>query len=339
MSDSGPTLGVVIPVYRVERWARACIAAVAGQIRRPDQVVIVDDVGGDASVDLALDEARRSGLDVRVVRHPRNLGLGAARNSGLRELETDLVWFFDSDDSAADDFVVSMLAAFEADDAADIDVAVCRTTRIDDRENVIGIEEEPTGGAVITGPEFARDLLLARVRGYACNKVFRRDLLGDAPYPEGQGYEDVTPMLRLALSSRRIALLDTAAYRYRVTPGSLSRQFGIHTFDLLRQNTDAVDELRRAGVLDAEEWHRALLLFRYDQVLLPAANMASRHLDDKGRDRDLDDAAVEVLRQTRSLIRAADPWALVRVGAVRQFVAASVLKLSPRAYRAVLRRR
>lgn len=342
LTASVPTVGVVVPVYRVEPWVESCIAAIAGQTRRPDQVVLVDDMGGDRSIDLALDAARRAGLDVRLVRHPQNRGLSAARNSGLRELDTDLVWFFDSDDGAADDFLAAMVGAFTGPYSADVDVAACRTTRIDEREEILGIEEPASGGVVVTGSEFARRLLLAGVRGYACNKLFRRELLGDAPYPEGQGYEDVIPMLRLALASRRIALLDTPAYRYRVTPGSLSQEFGTHTFDLLRQNHDVAEVLTVAGVLDsssADDWRRELLAFRYDQVLLPAANMAARHLSTEDRDRSLDGAAEEVLRQTRSLVRAGHLWGLARSGALRQLVAASMLSVSPSAYRRILRHR
>ena len=49
--------------------------------------------------------------------------------------------------------------------------------------------------------ELARRLLLSEARGYACNKLFRRGLLGDAPFPEGHVYEDVAPMLRIALGA------------------------------------------------------------------------------------------------------------------------------------------
>ncbi len=342
MTPAVPTVGVVVPVYRVEPWVESCIASIAGQTRRPDQVVLVDDMGGDRSIDLALDAARRAGLDVRRIRHPQNRGLSAARNSGLRELDTDLVWFFDSDDGATDDFLAVMIAAFAGSGSGDVDIAACRTTRIDEREEILGIEEPASGDAVVTGSEFARRLLLASVRGYACNKLFRREILGDAPYPEGQGYEDVVPMLRLALASRRIALLDAPAYRYRVTPGSLSQQFGAHTFDLLRQNDDVAEVLAGAGVLGpsaVDDWQRELLAFRYDQVLLPAANMAARHLSTEDRDRSLDAAAEEVLRRTRSLIRAVDLRGLARSGALRQLVAAAMLSVSPGAYRRVLRHR
>lgn len=334
------TLGVVIPIYRVERWVARCIASIATQSRWPDQVVLVDDVGGDASVDRAMDAARDAGLPVRLIRHAENRGLSAARNTGLRHLSTELVWFVDSDDRVAPDFARDMVAAFDEDTS--LDVAVCRTMRIDENDAPHGIEEPSSGDRTVGGAVLARMLLRGEIRGYACNKVFRRAVLGAAPYPEGQGYEDVTPMLRMALASRNVALRDAPHYEYRVTPDSLSQRFGLHTGDLLRQNEEIPREVRSAAPSmgsDADAWREALLRFRYDQVLLPAANMACRHRERRDRDRALDAVAREVIRDTRSRIRWTDVRDLLRCGARRQSVAAAVLTVSPRLYGAILRRR
>jgi GT2 family glycosyltransferase len=58
----------------------------------PDEVIVVDDGSQD---DTALVAAR---MGARVIRHPQNLGLSAARNSGVRAARHSWVALLDSDD-------------------------------------------------------------------------------------------------------------------------------------------------------------------------------------------------------------------------------------------------
>lgn len=330
------TIGVVVPVYRVEPYVAGCIASIAAQTHPPDRVVLVDDRGGDASMAVALDAARRAGLAVEVITQPENRGLSAARNTGLASLDTDLVWFCDSDDTVEPGFLEEMCTALLVCDAQ---LAMCRTARVDEAGRVLSVDEDPFGEQrLFTGAELARRLLLSEARGYACNKLFRRELLGEVPFPEGHVYEDVAPLLRIALQADRVALVDAPLYRYLINETSISRRFGPHTHDLFVQDDHVRGLLAGAGVFagdEADAWRRAHLRFRYDGVVLPAANMALRAslAGEGGGD------VAEVVTRARTLIRWPDLPRLWRDGAQRQTVAAAVLALSPWLYAQILRRR
>ena len=58
----------------------------------PDEVIVVDDGSDDDTAKVATD------MEARVIRHPRNLGLSAARNTGLRATRHSWVALLDSDD-------------------------------------------------------------------------------------------------------------------------------------------------------------------------------------------------------------------------------------------------
>ncbi|MFT3877633.1 MAG: glycosyltransferase [Propioniciclava sp.] len=331
-----PSIGVVVPVYRVERYVAGCVASIGAQTLAADRVILVDDRGGDASMDRALDAALDAGLAVEVVTQPENRGLSAARNAGLARLDTDLVWFCDSDDTVEPTFLEAMRDALVACDA---EVAMCRTARVDEAGARLSIDEDSFGDQrSLPGRELARRLLRSEARGYACNKLFRRAVLGEAPFPEGHVYEDVAPLLRIALAVETVALVDAPLYRYLINESSISRRFGPHTHDLFVQDGHVQALLAAAGVFDgpeADAWRRAHLRFRYDGVVLPASNMALRAR--------LAGSAIpeigEVVRTARALIRPADLVGLWRDGARRQVVAAGVLALSPWLYAQILRRR
>ncbi|WP_062217581.1 glycosyltransferase [Streptomyces sp. NBRC 109706] len=339
-----PSVGVVVPLYRVERFVADTVAALAAQTVRPDRVVLVDDRGGDRSVAVALDAARAHGLPVTLITHPRNRGLSAARNTGLDALDTDLVWFCDSDDTADPRFVELLRAAIVEHDAA---LAVARTALVTREGRRTGVVEPSSPEPACPGEEYARRILVNEARGYACNKLVRRDLLDGVRFPEGMAYEDLPVLLRLALRTRTVALVDEPLYHYTTNEASLSRRFGPHTLDLFAQEALVRAELTRAGLLGddrAGRWRSTYTRYRYDGVLLPVANMALRSL---AAARGSADGVPDGLRQdvgaavrlARRSVRARELAALWRAGARRAAVAGAVLALTPRGYAAVLERR
>jgi glycosyltransferase involved in cell wall biosynthesis len=87
-------ISVVIPYYNRARFIDDCLASVFDQRHAADEVIVVDD--GSAP-----DERRH--LDrflprIRIVDQPRNLGVAAARNAGVRAASGDWIAFNDSDD-------------------------------------------------------------------------------------------------------------------------------------------------------------------------------------------------------------------------------------------------
>jgi glycosyltransferase involved in cell wall biosynthesis len=88
-------LTLIIPVFgRPEALDRA-LRSVDDQDGLPEEVIVVDD-GSPVPSAIDADLARR--LNVRLIRHERNRGPAAARNTGMREARTDWITFLDSDD-------------------------------------------------------------------------------------------------------------------------------------------------------------------------------------------------------------------------------------------------
>ena len=319
---------MVIPVYRVAGTIEACLQSVADQTQAPGQVILVDDAGGDESMELAIATAERLELPYEVVTHRVNAGMGAARNSGLTRVRGEYVWFLDSDDTAEPTFLAELLQALTATEA---DFVICRTLRVDPSGAELGVVEEPYWRRACPGRDIARELLRGRLRAYACNKLFRTAQLGSAPFPVGHAYEDFVPIVRLALNSHRVAVVNRPLYRYRDSPGSISNRFDQHTFDLLQVRRQ-VEELfgEYAG---GDEFADDLLVHRYAQVLLPIANMALRAEAEGGST----SLTREAVAQARRRIHPGDPARLARLGEFRLATAVATLALSARVYAGILR--
>lgn len=91
------TVGVLVTAHNVAAHLPAALQSVFAQTRSADQVVVCDDASTD-DVEGAIRPFRDR---VRLIRHPVQRGEGAAKNTAVAALDTDLVVVLDGDDEMA----------------------------------------------------------------------------------------------------------------------------------------------------------------------------------------------------------------------------------------------
>ena len=94
-----PEVSVIVPFYNVEEYLAECLDSILSQGFRDYEVLLVDDGSPDGSRAIAEEYAAKDGR-LRVVTR-ENGGLGAARNTGIREAKGRYLTFVDSDDMLA----------------------------------------------------------------------------------------------------------------------------------------------------------------------------------------------------------------------------------------------
>jgi glycosyltransferase involved in cell wall biosynthesis len=88
------TVSVVIPTYNRARRVCRAIASVLYQTHHPAEIIVVDDGSRDGTLQRVAQFSRQ----VQYLRHPSNLGVSAARNTGIRASVSPLIALLDSDD-------------------------------------------------------------------------------------------------------------------------------------------------------------------------------------------------------------------------------------------------
>lgn len=158
LSSALRTTHVILPAYNEEQSLPPLLSRLSSfsESNRLQMIVwIVDDGSTDGTGDVA---ARGSeGLSVKLVTHPRNLGLGQALHSGLREMLRV---------AATDDVAVVM----DADDTHDVNLIMLMLERIDQGADLVVGSRFVEGGDDSTAPPLRRFLS----RGAA--KLFRTAL-------------------------------------------------------------------------------------------------------------------------------------------------------------------
>ena len=109
-----PLVSVIIPTYKRAAFIRRAVENVLRQTYQNIEVLVVDDGSPDdtTAVVQAISDPR-----VRVIRHPVNRGVSAARNSGIKAARGVLIGFMDDDDEWREDKLERQLNAIRGFDA------------------------------------------------------------------------------------------------------------------------------------------------------------------------------------------------------------------------------
>ena len=90
-----------IPVYNAEKYIRQTMDSVLAQMFPNIEFLICDDCGTDFSIEI-VEEYQRShprGENIRIVRQPKNMGIGEARNRIIDEAKGKYLYYMDADDT------------------------------------------------------------------------------------------------------------------------------------------------------------------------------------------------------------------------------------------------
>ena len=125
-------MSVVLPVRNGERWIRSCLESLVSQTFQDFEIVLVDDLCSDRSVDIAL------AMDLpqlRIVRGP-GLGLARALALGVEEARGEFIARLDVDDVAEPTRLAKQLNAFL--DEPELVIVGAAAVEINDQDEVVG---------------------------------------------------------------------------------------------------------------------------------------------------------------------------------------------------------
>lgn len=97
-------VSVVIPAYNVSSYITRALASLDNQIRKPDEIIVIDDGSSDDTDKRVAEFSKTSELNI-IFERQQNKGCGAARNTGIRRSSGELIVFLDADDIVYPEFL------------------------------------------------------------------------------------------------------------------------------------------------------------------------------------------------------------------------------------------
>lgn len=113
-------VSLYIPVYNAEKYLDSVVQAVMAQTYPIQEVLIINDGSTDNSKEIVKRYTVNAKYPVRLINHDKNQGLGAARNTGVRNCKTEYIASIDSDAIPEPDWLENIMKEFVSEDIAGV---------------------------------------------------------------------------------------------------------------------------------------------------------------------------------------------------------------------------
>ena len=185
-------LSIIIPVYNVETYLRACLDSVVNEGIGNYEVIIVNDGSTDGSPEIIAQYASKFPGLINVVTK-ENGGLGSARNAGMDVAAGDYVVFLDSDDYLAENSVSEIL---EECRNGDFDICFFDQAFYNESGKRLMVVKGADKSGYFKFTDYPQILFHTPNAG---NKIFRRSLFADhdISFPPRQWFEDINSVYKL----------------------------------------------------------------------------------------------------------------------------------------------
>ncbi|MCC5975007.1 MAG: glycosyltransferase family 2 protein, partial [Rubellimicrobium sp.] len=242
-----PTVSVIVPLYKTEAYVENCLRSIMSQTLREIEILCIDDCSPDGSAAIV---ERLAEEDDRIVliRHEVNLGLGGARNTGIRAARADYIASVDSDDYVEPDFLERL---WEGAAGGHYDVVVCGFVRVAPDGEVLS-ESGTTKMKVIDPIPADHDPFRISEPAF-WNKLWRRSLYvdNDIWFPNHIYHQDSATTPRIYCKARNVRFIGGDCYKYLVRDDSVTQSTSDkHLLDRYRSVDVLKDFFIREGLSD-----------------------------------------------------------------------------------------
>lgn len=214
-------ISVIIPVYKVEKYIKACLDSVIAQTYSGEiECILVDDCSPDDSSNIIEDVLRcyRGSISFKLIHHDCNKGLSSARNTGISNATGEYVYFLDSDDEITPD-CLKKLAAPLSDNSYDLVIGDFKTKPENIQfDSLLSLESgEIRGRDILSSYVYKRYYEMAWNK--LCNKAFiyKYNLF----FKEGLLHEDELWSFEVACRAQSMWIVNSVTYIYKIRNGSI----------------------------------------------------------------------------------------------------------------------
>jgi len=205
-----PTISVIVPVYKVEKYLEECIKSLVNQTYQNFEIILVDDGSPDRCpkiCDLWMEKDSR----IKVI-HNRNQGVSNARNMGLDMAEGEYIAFCDADDQYEKDYLLKMQEAALDNNA---DIVICNYSVFNEKYEKVICDRK--SGEIDKREVYRCIFANNTIGGFVWNKLFRRSFLSDIKFDENmQICEDSYFVCTYLRKINKIYYLGNSLYLYRL---------------------------------------------------------------------------------------------------------------------------
>lgn len=202
-------VSIMVPVYNVEKSISRCALSLLNQTYDNIEYIFVNDYSPDNSIKVLKDIIKLfpdKQNKIKIIEHEKNLGLGAARETGFINSTGDYLIHIDSDDWCDPLMIEDLVNKIEEKNA---DIVVCNYF-INSKNSQIEIKNIDFEDSFDLFTKILRDELVPSL----CNKLVKRCCYENIKFPDFNLGEDLYICLQLVHNSKKAVSLNNAYFHY-----------------------------------------------------------------------------------------------------------------------------
>lgn len=208
-------VSIVVPVYNVEEYLRACLESLIGQTLKDIEIICVNDGSTDDSLNILKEYVDK---DSRIVIIDQaNQGQSVARNNALKIAKGEYMGFVDSDDWVDLNFFEKLYNEAVKNDC-DIAAGGIEWNKNDGELDFVDISFKNSKVYTETADKYK--ITKVAKAAYVWNKIYKRDLFEKLKleFEPVRCYEDMMFSHRILHESGRLVTVPGVFYHYRLNP-------------------------------------------------------------------------------------------------------------------------
>ena len=234
---------VIVPVYNVEPYLRRCVDSILSQTFTDIDLLLIDDGSPDRCGEIC-EEYAQEDIRVHVIHHNENLGLSAARNTGiewaLQESDSEWISFVDSDDWV---HPLYLKALYEAVQGYNLSICAHSNTHGEELPQVTTYSIQKWDPVELCLNKWFNVVA-------AWGKIYRKDVFLSYHFPIGKIYEDAFVVYKIVLNSTTIPFISQSLYAYYHNENGITKStWSPAKLDLLEAIEEQIDYLSNRNLL------------------------------------------------------------------------------------------
>ncbi len=216
---SNTLVSVIVPVYNVEKYLHESLSTLTSQTHSNLEIILVDDCSTDGS-GAVCDKWADSDSRIKVIHKAQNEGVSSARNTALRQITGDYVYFMDPDDIISPYIIESLLnniIRYEADVSACHEIAF---TDSDEKPDFNSVPELET--IIEDSDQYISHFMdtFTGLIGWLWNKLYKRSVVNDLVFRDFRVLEDIVFNAEASVNINKCVWIEDRLYGYRIREDS-----------------------------------------------------------------------------------------------------------------------
>lgn len=242
-------VSIIVPVYNAGEFLKTCLETLVNQSLDDMEIIVIDDASSDNSLEIINVFASKYSF-IKICHNDRNVGPSISRNEGLELACGEYIGFLDSDDYVSLSMYNTMYEAASKNNYPDVVVSSLKFVT-DDSYAFKDYDRDFNGRHydVLDNP----DLIIYQSPS-CCNKIFKRELIGDYRFIPDVMWEDVAFTYSRLIKADDILMMNNLDYFYRrdISRGVSGKNYKVNlrVFDIIMVAYEIEKEARECGRYD-----------------------------------------------------------------------------------------